>query len=79
MTEDVGKLHKMNPNQIQGHAAEERREGKATWRLDAWIHSSVPQCHCFFPGHVKQWFIWGIEMKKWELLVPKLEVFHGFQ
>lgn len=47
MTKDVGKLHKMNPNQIQVHATEERQEGKATWSLDAWIHNSVPQCHCF--------------------------------
>lgn len=57
-----------------------REEGRQshveTGCLDSQLLSSVS---LFFPGHVKQWFIWGIEMKKWELLVPKLEVFHGFQ
>lgn len=71
--------HKVNPNQIQGHEAEERREDKVPWRLDAWIHSSVPQCHCFSLGILNNGSFGGIEMKKWELLVPKLEVFHGFQ
>jgi len=68
----------VNPNQIQGHTAE---GGRATQRLDAWIHSSsvVSSVSFFSPKRAKQWLIWGIEMKKRELLAPKLEVFHGFQ
>lgn len=55
----------MNPNQLQGHTAD---EGRATERRDAWIHSpSFPQCH-YFPGHIKQWLIWSTEIKKRGLL-----------
>lgn len=61
--------------ELRSHSRTRQRCGK-TACLDA-LHSLL-QCHCF-PGHGEQWLIWSIEIKKWGLSVPKLEVFHGFQ